>query len=322
MRIACRRFAYWLVLGILSVTLLKACNTSNPRVTNTLVTDNQPPVECQVIQHEFGKTCVPLNPQRIVALSPDLTLDPLIALGIKPVGYTADKYRGKEVLLGVSLDDVAGATNVGKPDQPSVEKILMVKPDLILATKYHPHDLLSAIAPTVVVPTPNLETPEDEAFFKLNLRYVAQVLGKEAKAEEVLNQYYKRIEQLQQRLGNQLKQIEVSVIYYASGLVYTPARNYDATADVLIDTGVRYKRPAPGANISIESIDEYNTDILFIINTERRPRSFYTQHPIFSRLKAFKNNHAYLVPLETWDTRGISGANKILDDLFKYLLDG
>jgi iron complex transport system substrate-binding protein len=315
------RLTCFLLLGLLAVTLIAACNTaSNTRVTNTHTTNDQPQVgNCRIIQHEFGETCVPLKPQRIVALNPDINLDPLIALGIEPIGYTSDRIKGKEVLSGVSLDDVKGATNVGKPDQPSIEKIFMLKPDLILATKYHPYQFLSAIAPTVVVPSPNLEMAGHEAFFKENLRYVAKVLGEETKAESVLSQYQKRIEDLKQRLGNRLSQIKVSVIYYIHGLVYTPAKNYDATADVLIDLGLHYKLPPSGKSFSIESVDEYNTDILFIINLERKPLSFFRQHPIFSRLKAVKNNRAYLVPLERWDTRGILGANQILDDLFKYL---
>jgi len=231
-------------------------------------------------------------------------------------------FKGKEILSGVSLDDVKGATSVGDAEQPSLEKIVMLKPDLILATKYDRYQLLSAIAPAVVVPSPNFEKPADEAFFKENLRYIAKIFGKEAKAEEILSQYQNRIEDLKQGLGNQLKQIEVSVIYYNRGLVYTPARNYDATTDVLVDLGIRYKRPDPDAPISIESFDEYNTDILFIISDERRPLSYYTQHPLFSHLKAVKTNRVYLVPPERWDTRGISGANQILDDLFKYLPEG
>jgi iron complex transport system substrate-binding protein len=272
-----------------------------------------------MIQHQFGKTCVPLNPQRIVALDPNTTLDPLIALGIKPIGFaTFYDNEGKEVLPGVSLDDVKGATNVGNAEQPSLEKVVMLKPDLILAADSQPYPLLSAIAPTVPMPSPNFEAPANEAFFKENLRYVAKVLGKEAKAEGILNQYQQRIEDLKNRLGKQLEQIEVSVIYYTLGLVYTPARNYDATADVLVDTGLRFKRPT--GHVSIETIEEYDADILFIINIERRPLSYYTQHPLFSRLKAVKTNRVYLVPPERWDTRGILGANQILDDLFKYLL--
>jgi len=199
---------------------------------------------------------------------------------------------------------------------------LLLKPDLILATQDNQYKLLSAIAPTVPVPSPNLEKQKDEAFFKENLRYVAKIFGKEAKAEEIINQYQNRVDELKNRLGKQLQQIEVFVIYYSQGLVYTPARNYDATADVLVDLGIRYKLPPSGAPVSIESFDEYNTDILFIIDYERRPLSYYAQHPLFSHLKAVKTNRVYLVPPERWDTRGILGANQILDDLFKYLLEG
>jgi iron complex transport system substrate-binding protein len=316
MRLALRRFTS-LLLAISIFALIVSCSKS---ILHNTTNSKQPVDNCRVISHEFGKTCVPPKPQRIVALDPHVNLDPLMALGIKPVGYTSDNIGRKEIIASITLDDMKGATNVGKSDQPSIEKVVMLKPDLILATKHHPYKLLSAIAPTVPVPSPNMEMPKDEAFFKQNLRYVAKVLGEETKAEEVLSQYQQRIEQLQQRLGNQLKQIEVAVIYYIHGLVYTPARNYDATADVLIDLGLRYKLPPPGVTFSIESIEEYDTDILFIINLERQPLSFFLQHPIFSRLKAFKNNRAYLVPLESWDTRGISGANKILDDSFEYLL--
>ncbi|MDM9379783.1 iron-siderophore ABC transporter substrate-binding protein [Chlorogloeopsis sp. ULAP01] len=277
----------------------------------------KPSVECRVIQHEFGQTCVPLKPKRIVALSPDRNLDPLIALGIKPIGYTADNVGGKEIIGSVSLDDVKGATNVGKSDQPSLEKIFVLKPDLILATKYHPYKLLSAIAPTVSVPH---DESVNEALFKQDLRYVAKVLGEEAKAEEVLSRYHRRIEDFKKRLGNQLEQMEVSVIYYSAGYVYMPMKNGDASADVLIDTGLRYRRAVPGKTSSIETIEDYNTDVLFIINLERKPLSFFLQHPLFSRLKVFQNNRFYLVDLERWDTRGILGANKVLDDLEKYLV--
>jgi iron complex transport system substrate-binding protein len=301
-------------------------NCANPAIEKT-ETAIQPPStlsECRVIPHEFGETCVPLNLQRIVALDPNIALESLIALGIKPVGFTwFDNSQGSNFLPGVPLDAIEGVTNVGYTEQPSLEKTLMLKPDLILSSQYNntPYHLLSAIAPTISVPYPNSDQPKDEAFFKENLRYVAKIVDKEAKAEELINQYQKRIEDFQQRLGSQRQQIEVVVIYHSPGLIYTPARNYDATADVLTDTGLRYKLPTAGVPFSIESFDEYNTDVLFMISNERKPLSYYSQHLLFKHLKAVKTNRLYLVPPERWDTRGILGANQILDDLFKYLID-
>ncbi|XPM57176.2 MAG: iron-siderophore ABC transporter substrate-binding protein [Leptolyngbya sp. IPPAS B-1204] len=318
-RLVSRWIKPFLLFAFLSFLL---ANCVSPAIEQNVTSIQQPGTtsECRVIQHQFGETCVPLNPQRIVALDPFMNLDPLIALGIKPIGYTSDIGRGREIIASVSIDDVKGATNVGKSDQPSLEKVLQLKPDLILATDHHPYQLLSAIAPTVPVP-PNFETPANEAFFKEALRYVARVIGKETKAEEVLNQYQHRIEELQQRLGNQLEQIEVSLIYYSNGYVYKPEKGHDAGTDVLIDTGLRYKLPPSGVPFSIETIEEYDADILFIVSFEQRSLSFFLQHPIFSHLKAVKTNRAYLVSQERWDTRGILGANQILDDLFKYLLE-
>jgi iron complex transport system substrate-binding protein len=286
-------------------------------------------VECRVIQHKFGETCVALKPQRIIALNPQTTLDPLIALGIKPIGFASYNGKGKEVLLGVSFDEVKEAKNVGDAFQPSLEKILMLKPDLILSTDYsnayQKYKLLSAIAPTVPVISPDDIPPidlENKPYFKENLRYVAKLLGQETKAEEILSQYYKRIEELKKRLGKQLQQIEISVIFYGEGYIWTISKGAYPISHILDDIGLRYKFVPHGKwNLSIETIKEYDADILFIIDVDEKTSSFYFQNPMFSSLKAVENNRAYVVSQEKWRTNGISGANKILDDLYKYLIN-
>lgn len=287
----------------------------------------QTSVECRVIQHRFGETCVPLNPQRIIALDPTVTLDPLIALGIKPIGFASYNRGGKEGLLGVLPHEVSEAQNVGDASQPSLEKILLLKPDLILSTDYsnayQKYRSLSAIAPTIPVAPPDDKPATDlknEPYFKKNLRFVAKSLGQETKAEEVLSQYQKRVEDLKKRLGNQIQQIEISVIFYGEGYIWTISKGSYSISHVFDDIGLRYKFVPHGEwNLSIETIDKYDTDVLFIIDVDRRSPSLYFQHPIFRSLEVFKNNRAYVVSQEKWRTQGISGANKILDDLFKYL---
>ncbi|MFQ4145909.1 iron-siderophore ABC transporter substrate-binding protein [Chlorogloeopsis sp. ULAP02] len=286
----------------------------------------KPAVECRVIQHKFGETCVPLKPQRIIALAPRETLDPLLALGIKPIGFASYNSGGKEGLFGVSFEEVKGTKNVGDSLQPSLEKILMLKPDLILSSDFgnahQKYKLLSAIAPTVSVPN-DADIPaidwENKTYFKENLRYIAKLIGQEIKAEEVLNKYQKRTEELKKRLGNQLQQIEVSVIFYGEGYIWTIAKS-DTISHVLTDIGLRHKFVPRGEwNLSIETINKYDADVLFIVDVDKRSPSFYFQNPMFSSLKVVKNNRAYVVSQENWRGFGISGANKILDDLFKYL---
>ncbi|MFQ4146618.1 ABC transporter substrate-binding protein [Chlorogloeopsis sp. ULAP02] len=141
------------LLMALSLLLITACY--QPIIQKSDLSP-KPSVECRIIQHKSGKTCVPLKSQRIIALEPESVLDPMLALGIKPIGYAAYNSKGGEYLPAISSDEITGATNVGSPYQPSLEKILMLKPDLILAADYgnsrEIYELLSAIAPTVSVP--------------------------------------------------------------------------------------------------------------------------------------------------------------------------
>jgi iron complex transport system substrate-binding protein len=314
----------YLLLVIAIAILTFACSHNIP---NAKIASKLSPGNCRVVKHGMGETCVPLNPQRIVALAPELNLDPLIALGIKPVGFTSYN-AGEQGLFGASPDSVAGAKNVGNVYQPSIEKILMLKPDLILDADISPnYHLLSAIAPTVVVPIGDYDhAPANRASNKEVIRYTAQLLGQETRAEEVLSQYYQRIDKLKNLLGDQLQQSEVAVIFYGDGLIYTISDRATLAPVIFNDIGLQYKFLSRGGDLepslSIEALSEYDADILFIVNNAERPASFYFQHPLFSSLKAVKNNRAYIVDQETWSAQGMLGANKLLNDLFKYLPEG
>ncbi|MBW4642740.1 MAG: ABC transporter substrate-binding protein [Goleter apudmare HA4340-LM2] len=327
---SCRLVKLFLLMAF-SLLLITACYQT---VTQRPEISLKPSAECRVIQHDFGETCVPLNPQRIVALSPEGNLDALIALGIKPVGYAGYDIPNtrKPGLFGASLDAVAGAEYVGNVYQPSIEKVLMLKPDLILDGSQTPnYQFMSAIAPTLPVPDPFFDEPNflykstDQAFFKENLRYHARLLNQETKAEDILNQYYQRVNELKKHLGNQLQQLEISVIFYREGGFYTITDQIRMLPpSVFNDVGLRYKflpRRSFMPSVSLEMIDEFDTDILFIVNNAERPSSFYFQHPILSSLRVVKNKRAYVVDQETWSAQGMLGANKILDDLEKYIVN-
>ena len=316
-----------LFLLAFSLALIISCYQPIPQ-------KNQPVLEstsdCRIIQHTFGETCVPLKPERIIALSPVITLDPLIALGVKPTGFASYSHSEEEYLLGVSFDELEEVEHVGNASQPSLEKILSLEPDLILTTAYGEDDrqyrFLSEIAPTVSVPNESHMSPTDlvnKSYFKENLRYIANILGKEARADEVLKQYQERIEKLKKQLGNQLETAEISVVFDAPSGIWTISKGTYPISHILDDIGIRYKSVPHGEwNLSIETIDKYDSDILFIVDVAKKGESFYFQDSVFATLDVVKNGRAYVVEQETWRSHGISGANKILDDLFEYLPRG
>jgi iron complex transport system substrate-binding protein len=273
------------------------------------------------VKHAGGVTKIPIRPQRIITLHDSTILDPVLALGVKPIGI-ATYAPGQGVLFrGINKDKVENIPQVGSAFQPSIEKILTLKPDLILGRESHKdiYTQLSNFAPTVLVEWGNF------ASFKENFWYIAQVLGQEEKAKLILNKYQERIQEFQQQMGERLQEIKVSVIGVSGQNI--KSLNRDAIFNQVIDEiginriPIQKNQKERYLVVSIEHLKKYDADVLFVINESGKQLSDYLQNPIWSHMKAVQNQQVYEVDQGNWFSGGPLGVNKILDDLFKYLVD-
>ncbi|PIG90497.1 iron dicitrate-binding protein [Gloeocapsopsis sp. IPPAS B-1203] len=309
-------------LGLISIILLWSCqnisHNSSSQIVKPLPTSSL--LSTRIVKHAEGETKIPMNPQRIITLHDSTILDPVLALGVKPIGVATYNAEQGIFFRGIDYQQLTGIQQVGSAFQPSLEKILMLKPDLILGREYHKdiYNLLVNIAPTVLVDWESFTSFQD------NFRYIAQVLNQEKEAELVLNQYQNRIQEFQRQMGKQLQSIEVSVIGISGQNI--KSFNEDTVFNqVLDDAGL--KRPSIQKNqkeryleLSMEHLNKYDTDVLFVINESHAPLSSYLQHPLWSNLKATQNKRVYEVSQSDWFAGGPLGVNKILEDLFKYLV--
>ncbi|MFB2584838.1 iron-siderophore ABC transporter substrate-binding protein [Herbiconiux liukaitaii] len=143
------------------------------------------------IEHAFGETVVPADPQNVVTLGWGST-DAAISLGTIPVAIPFDSYAGDEngVLPWVAeAVDAAGAEMPTvlpeSADEPPYEAIAAADPDVILAVysgiTEEQYETLSQIAPTVAYPDQAWSTPWRDV-----VTIVGEALGKSEEAEEVL----------------------------------------------------------------------------------------------------------------------------------------
>ncbi|BBI30948.1 ABC transporter substrate-binding protein [Cohnella abietis] len=126
-----------------------------------------------------GDIEIPVHPKRIVA---EEYLGSLIVLNVIPIGapgLTLQNYYYKEALTGVADTGVYG--------KPSAESILALNPDLIITANGDSYELLSKIAPTLVIPYGNLKNAHEE------LTYFGSLLGKEEEAKTWLVEFDSRI---------------------------------------------------------------------------------------------------------------------------------
>jgi len=174
----------------------------------------EPSGQTRTVEHLLGETEVPENPGRVVTLDTTPT-DAALAVGIVPVGAPIVGEGFPKQLAG----KLQGTESVGTPEQPNLEAIAALDPDLILCGEWQGdlYDRLSEIAPTVA----DGSTTED---WKADMRLDARALGREERMEEELSAYEDWVAEFRERMGERLEELTVSlVIFYADSLrIYMP----------------------------------------------------------------------------------------------------
>nr|WP_145162761.1 iron-siderophore ABC transporter substrate-binding protein [Paenibacillus terrae] len=143
--------------------------------------------EVRTIQHSMGTAEMKGTPKNIVVLEWTYAED-LIALGIQPKGVADVEGYKKYVNAQPGLS--ADVIDVGTRQEPSLELITSLKPDLIIAENFRVKDTyeqLKAIAPTVVFDNYSKEASQDQyATMENSFRTIADIVGKKEEGEKVL----------------------------------------------------------------------------------------------------------------------------------------
>lgn len=142
----------------------------------------------RTITHTLGDTDIPDDVKKIVVLEWTYAED-LLALGVQPAGV-AD-IKGFQNWYGALEQQLDGSVvDVGTRQEPSIETIMSLDPDLIIGVKFRHeaiYDQLSDIAPTLIF-NPYPEEGQGDQFAEMEgtLKLIAEAIGKQAEGEKVL----------------------------------------------------------------------------------------------------------------------------------------
>lgn len=275
----------------------------------------------RIIKHAMGETTIPAQPKRVVALDQSF-VDAVLTLRAPVVGYTT--YRSIDTKLPDYLGSVAAAygkdaTPVGTLEQPSLEKIMALKPDLIVSAKVRHaalYDKLSKIAPTVFSETTG-------AIWKDNVRLMGQALGKEQLADTTIKSYEERAA----KIGAAIKEKDgklptISIVRFAGEPTVRLYVEKSYSGTVMKDVGFPRpegqptKQDAIAVDVSQERIGDLDADRIFVSTYQdpsaEGPKEKFVGNPLWGKLKGDKRE----VNDVTWMTAvGIQGAHAILDDV-------
>ncbi|MNJ48839.1 putative siderophore-binding lipoprotein YfiY precursor [compost metagenome] len=315
------KFIFIAALLMLSILLLAGCAKESATAPNSAAASgNSEPSGTEVteisIQDAYGEVKIPANPARIVVLDIG-ALDNLLAFGIKPVGAPSVLDPGTPYPAYIS--DTSGIENIGSVNEPSLEKIDSLKPDLIIGNKdTHDqiHDQLSQIAPTVFVETLGVT-------WKENLQLHAKSVGKEEAGKKLLDEYNQRIEELKSTISAKAEPPQVSLFRTREDKVQVYLEQ-TFSGSIMKDAGIQ--RPDAqldegfSKDVTEEQIADLDGDVMIWFS--REPQSFekLQSTALWSKLQGVQNNKVVQVDWETWMSGlGIQAVNKVVDDLFKYV---
>lgn len=282
--------------------------------------DGESSGETRTIEHAMGSAEVPVDPERVVVLDTG-ELDSAMALGITPVGAVeAVDGMGLPEYLGDGVRDIE---LVGSIEEPNLEKIATLEPDLILSNSLRHesiYDQLSQIAPTVFTETTGVTWRE-------NFDKQAEALNREDEANRVVADYEESISGLKDGFG--AAPPTVSIVRFTPG----DTRIYQKESfigTVLEDAGL----PRPEAqdvdefgllNVSAEAIPDMAGDVIFTTvygDEADTAKEDITSDPLWQNLDTVENDRVYEVSDDTWMLGiGYTAANEVLEDLDETLAE-
>jgi iron complex transport system substrate-binding protein len=284
--------------------------------TAKLGSDAQPGVFPRTVKHALGETKLEKKPERVVVLDSG-ELDGVLALGITPVGMATT--AGQNGVPSYLAERAQGIKTVGGISELNLEAIAALKPDLILGSKLRANDLydkLSAIAPTVMSIRPGFPWKED---FLL----VADALGEETKATQLLNDYQKRADEVKAKVQGSPT---ISLVRFRPGEIRLYG-NLSFIGVILKDIGL----PRPkvqnvqdlAVEVSQENISQAAGDWIFYSSygkPDTTAENTVVNGNLWKALPAVKTGQVARVDDEVWFLGlGPLGAMDVLSDLEKLL---
>jgi iron complex transport system substrate-binding protein len=343
---------WWSVLNrsllfFVTFALVTACQSSviqnPPYDSNSSVSLGEFSASCRVVQHEMGETKICGQPQRVAALSPHI-LDSMLALGAQPAAYAEivalnlEKFDNPSEQIPYLGDRVTTQpVNVGTRENPSLEKLLVVQPDLILGESWSGQDqyqLLNQIAPTLMFS----DMKGNEQAWTYDIEAIAKALGRERQAEQLLAEHAQQVAEVRSQLQPVVAAYPNVLLLAVNTLMNDVAIAADSTAGRLLEE-IGFHLVFPKAvqagekrwlQTSLEVLPTLDADIVMVIawdfsnpyNPREQLEAKWNETPLLQTISAAKAGRLFFVDYQLWGsvTRGPITDQLILKKLSEFLL--
>lgn len=270
-----------------------------------------------------NEVTVPEDPQNIIA---SYLEDYLVALDVTPAAQWS--VQNGESVQGYLQDSLGDVPTI--PYDLPLETVASFEPDLILMdsagmVEGNKYDQYSRIAPTYVVGEAENNDWRDE------FNRVAEVLGKQDKAEQVMEDYEQKVEETKSALKEAIGDESVAALWLTGGTFYV-VNDQLSSGDVLYND---LEVPAPNvvqeiadssdsnwSEISLEKLAQLDADHIFLLNGDGEGAEAL-QDDIWQNIPAVEkgNVYEYNSNESSWLYTGPVANTQILEDIQESLVE-
>lgn len=243
--------------------------------------------EMVTYQSEQGPVQVPANPKRVAVLASSYTGN-VLALGITPVA--TDQWAKDNKFLADKLDKAEVVTT------DSLEKILSLKPDLIIAFSDEKNlKKYQDIAPTVAF------TYEKYSYTQIH-EELGKLLGKEKEAKAWIEKWNKMTAEAKTKVKAAIGEEATATVFETFGKeLYVYGNNWGRGTEIIYQAlGIKAPKTVekdvfgPGYKaISAEVTPQYAGDYLFVGKGDATADNSYLETPVWKGIPAVKQGNVF-----------------------------
>ncbi len=300
-----------LFLTLIAVFALAACNSEkvddtskeseqnasqNETATNGKVTEEATEPETREITYLGESYIIPTHVERIVIAGSMESMEDALALGVEPVGAITVAGEFPEVYKSV----MGNAESIGEKQEPNFEKILQLKPDVIVGTTKFPDEVkakLEQIAPTIFVSHISSDWED-------NLKLMGELGGTVSEADNLINEYKQNIDNAKSTIGEDFKGKTVLAMRVRGGKMFVYNEEFFFSPLLYQDLGLDVpdviKQAKAQEEISVEQLAQVNPDYIYLqvqqTGNQENEKAFeeLKKNPIVQNIKAFKEDQVYV----------------------------
>lgn len=313
--IALYKYTSWFLL---TAILMTACHTGSSQKFNLDKRSLSP--DCRVVENTVGKTTICGTPQKVAVLEPKM-LSMMLALDVQPAAY-ADAYLVRSPQFDNPSKQIpylgnfvtSQPINLGDRNNPSLETLTRLKPDLILGVSSQENKLLSSIAPTVLINT-------DTKGWQDNIQIVAKALAQEDNVQQVIDSYQQQLAEVRTQLAPLVTtHPRVLNIICSQSMDYIEIGYSGDTVRLLKAVGFQpvllnnvEPKPELRATVTIETLSQLDADIIIVHtwleqwegnSTYNVPleelKQKWVKNPLLHASRAWKEGRVYFVDYQMW----------------------